>query len=90
LKRLGGILRRLWEGIRWEDESTLTRPVGHPQQRDLSQRRVGIAAADVTVYACEPARSCGRGSVGVTYLVEAEAEPSAPESLPPVDGDPSS
>ena len=37
-----------------EDESTLTRPVGHPQQRDLSQRRVGIATADVAVHACEP------------------------------------
>jgi len=54
LWRLGGILRRRWEGIRLEDESTLTRPVGHPQQRDLSQRRVGIATADVAVHACEP------------------------------------
>jgi hypothetical protein len=31
LVRLGGILRRRWEGIRFEDESVLTRPVGHPQ-----------------------------------------------------------
>jgi hypothetical protein len=31
LVRLGGILRRRWEGIRFEDESALTRPVGHPQ-----------------------------------------------------------
>ena len=54
LWRLGGILRRRWEGIRLEDESTLMRPVGHPQQRDLSQRRVGIATADVAVHACEP------------------------------------
>ena len=52
--RLGGILRRRWEGIRLEDESTLTRPVGHPQQRDLSQRRVGIATADDAVHTCEP------------------------------------
>lgn len=52
--RLGGILRRRWEGIRLEDESTLTRRVGHPPQRDLSQRRVGIATADVAVHAFEP------------------------------------
>jgi hypothetical protein len=31
LVRLGGILRRRWEGIRFEDESALTCPVGHPQ-----------------------------------------------------------
>jgi hypothetical protein len=35
LWRLGGILRRRWERIRLEDESTLTRPVGHPQQRSV-------------------------------------------------------
>ena len=98
--RLGGILRRRWEGIRLEDESTLTRPVGHPQQRDLSQRRVGIATADVAVHACEPhlfdvlvgpwvAGPRGRPE-RAALLVEAEAERSAPESLPSVDGDPPS
>ena len=54
LWRLDGILRRRWEGIRLEDESALTRPVGHPQQRDLSQRRVGIATADVGMNAGKP------------------------------------
>src|SRR6185312_7393739 len=79
---------------------TLTRPVGHPQQRDLSQRRVGIATADVAVHACEPhlfdvlvgpwvAGPRGRPE-RAALLVEAEAERSAPESLPPVDGDPPS
>ena len=54
MRRLGGILRRRWEGIRLEDESTLTRPVGHPQQRDVGQGRVRVAAADVAVNPGEP------------------------------------
>jgi hypothetical protein len=95
LWRPAGILRRRREGIRLEDESALTRPVGHPQQRDLSQRTVGIATADVAVHAGEPhlfdvlvgpwvAGPLG-GPERAAPLVDGQG---ALESLPPVDADP--
>lgn len=42
------------EGTGQELQAVFPRPVGHPQQGDVGQGRVGVAAADVAVHPGEP------------------------------------